>query len=637
MAAETGERPLLRGLRTVGGALGDIRANLRRLAATDLLYKVIAVAVLLPAIGLVFRLLIARGEGGNGLSDAEIASFLFTTVPGVIALVFLTALVIAVFALEMACLMTLGLAHARGTPLRVRDAFAHAFSRTFPVYRLAGLLVLRLLLIAAPFVAALGVTYWALLTAHDINYYLGDRPPQFWAAVVIGVVIVALLVVVLSRRVADWLLALPIVVFEGVLPIKAFGASVERMHGHRLAAAHAIIAWGAISLGVSWFVEASLRGSGRLIAPAFSGSMAALLLFIASYAIVWLFVSFAVGVLTAALLSQIVVRHYATAGLTDAMKLPAPFANALELEGKRLKVSWKLLLGGLALSVVLLAIFARWMMQTTWTDRPVLVIAHRGSSVTRPENTLASFQLAIEQKADFVELDVQESGDGVVLVNHDVDLMRDGNSPLKIWNTPAAQLQAIDIGRLFAPEFLHERVPSLAQVFALCKGKIKVDVELKDYGHDVMLEERVGAVVDSMGMADQIISMSLSQKMAVKMKQVRPTWDVGLLAAKIVGAPGGLPGDFLAVEKGNATRAFVRKAHAAGKPVYAWTVNDPQTMIRLIGFGVDGIITDNPALGRQVVDGYMAMSRPEKLYIFVMTRLGAREDMVQDPEKEERP
>ncbi len=77
---------------------------------------------------------------------------------------------------------------------------------------------------------------------------------------------------------------------------------------------------------------------------------------------------------------------------------------------------------------------------------PVLVIAHRGSSATAPENTLAAFRLAAEQRADFVELDVQESADGQVLVVHDSDLMKVGANPARIWDLDAATLRTIDIG-----------------------------------------------------------------------------------------------------------------------------------------------------------------------------------------------
>jgi glycerophosphoryl diester phosphodiesterase len=85
-----------------------------------------------------------------------------------------------------------------------------------------------------------------------------------------------------------------------------------------------------------------------------------------------------------------------------------------------------------------------------------------------------------------------------------------------------------------------------------------------------------------------------------------------------------------------ATRSFIRTAHAAHKPVYVWTVNDPQRMIRMIGLGVDGLITDRPALAREVLARYDDMTQAERLLLFAMTRLGVRKE-ISEPEEAVRP
>src|SRR6185436_9999652 len=151
-------------------------------------------------------------------------------------------------------------------------------------------------------------------------------------------------------------------------------------------------------------------------------------------------------------------------------------------------------------------------------------------------------------------------------------------------------------------QFAAERVPTLAQALAACKGVSRVDVELKDYGHNQRLEERVVEIIEAAGMQNAIVTMSLSRGMVEKMKRLRPTWTSGLLSAKAVGDLSGVAADFLAVEKSMATRRFIRKAHRAGKPVYVWTVDDPARMIRMMGLGVDGLITNRPGVARDVLD-----------------------------------
>jgi glycerophosphoryl diester phosphodiesterase len=132
---------------------------------------------------------------------------------------------------------------------------------------------------------------------------------------------------------------------------------------------------------------------------------------------------------------------------------------------------------GVAATAVLAALgFAGLAFLTTPGDRPVLVIAHRGSSAIAPENTLAAFRLAAEQGTDFVELDVQESADGEVVVVHDSDLMKVGGDARKIWEADAAALRTIDIGSHTGARFSGERVPTLAESLAVCKGRCRVVV-----------------------------------------------------------------------------------------------------------------------------------------------------------------
>jgi glycerophosphoryl diester phosphodiesterase len=128
-------------------------------------------------------------------------------------------------------------------------------------------------------------------------------------------------------------------------------------------------------------------------------------------------------------------------------------------------------------------------------------------------------------------------------------------------------------------------------------------------------------------MQDHIVTMSLSRGMVEKMKRLRPDWTSGLLAAKAVGDLSRLPVDFLAVESRMATRSLIRSAQAAGKPVYVWTINNPSRMIQMIGLGVDGLITNRPALAKEVIARYQKMTHAQRLSLFVMTRLGASEEV----------
>ena len=202
--------------------------------------------------------------------------------------------------------------------------------------------------------------------------------------------------------------------------------------------------------------------------------------------------------------------------------------------------------------------------------------------------------------------------------------MKVGGTAMKIWETDAAQIRAVDVGSHAGPQFSGERVPMLAEALAVCKDRSRVIVELKSYGHDQRLEERVAAVVEAAGMENDCIFMSLDHGMVGRMKRLRPSWRSGVLAAKALGDLTSLRADFLAVEATMATRRFVRRARRAGQDVYVWTVNDPASMLAAMSHGVDGLITDKPALARRVVERRAQMSDAQRLLVALLVRLGAR-------------
>ncbi|MEM9659281.1 MAG: glycerophosphodiester phosphodiesterase, partial [Planctomycetota bacterium] len=286
------------------------------------------------------------------------------------------------------------------------------------------------------------------------------------------------------------------------------------------------------------------------------------------------------------------------------------------------KITKRKLLWGAGIAVVAAAALGALLVHNVRFDDDAIVIAHRGAAGSAPENTLASVREALEEKADMVEIDVQETADGEVAVIHDSDLMKIAGVNLKIWDATTAQLADIDVGSHFDPEFAEERIPLLADVLQLCQGKAKVNIELKYYGHDEDLERRVAKIVEDNDMQDQIVLMSLKYDAVKKMKSLRPEWTVGLLTATSVGDLTQMEADFLAVNTGLVDGAFIRRAHRSGKDVYAWTVNDSTEMLRLLGLGVDGLITDYPGRARQALATRAGLNAAERLLLDVAFRFG---------------
>ena len=212
-----------------------------------------------------------------------------------------------------------------------------------------------------------------------------------------------------------------------------------------------------------------------------------------------------------------------------------------------------------------------------------------------------------------------------MLFRSDADFMRVGQDPRKIWEIPWSSVSQIPNGAWFGTEFEAERVASLEELLRVTGDRVQVNIELKTYGHGQQLEERVIEIVERMGMVDQIVLMSLDRPTVEKLKGLRPDWNIGLLAAVSIGDLTRLDADFLAVNAKNATHGFVRRAHGSGKDVLVWTVNHPAQMSAMMSLGVDGIITDEPALARDIMQQRAEMTPVERLLVSTGARLGVVE------------
>jgi glycerophosphoryl diester phosphodiesterase len=330
----------------------------------------------------------------------------------------------------------------------------------------------------------------------------------------------------------------------------------------------------------------------------------------------WGVVNLIFTLVNASMLALLVIRLYERLGIaSDAELSGVDPPERIMAEGSGRRMSTAMVLGLLALTTILAGLVGHLLINRVSLEDDVVVIAHRGAAGGAPENTLASVALALEHRADIVEIDVQETADGEVVVIHDSDLMKVGGNPMKVWEATFDEIRAVDVGSWFGPEFTGQRVPTLEEVLETCRDRAMVDIELKYYGHDQMLEQRVSDIVEQTGMADQVIAMSLKGDAVGKMKGIRPDWEVGLLTARAVGDLTTAEADFLAVHVGMANSAFIRRAHQAGKNVYVWTVNDRLNMSRMMSRGVDGVITDHPALAKLVLAERAEMSTAERLLV----------------------
>ena len=594
------------------------------MVTTDLAYKVLAFVVLTPLSALLLQMLV-RLSGQKALSDQDILFFFLRPV-GWVTLIAAGAVVVGLVAMELAALMIIGFGAAEGRQVRVVEALVATLHQATGILRVTARMIGLILMVAAPFLAVVGAAYLFLLTEHDINFYLTFKPPEFWIAVGFAVLAVGALLAILSRMVSGWLYAVPLLLFEGVAPSQALSESSRRTAGHRWWIAMWILAWVLFGLVLSAVVTGPINLLGRLLLPRFAENLTLLVPVLGTVTLLWGLANLAVNVLLTALFGLLLVRLYLQRGDRGQARLPVSAADNQVGKKARLKLTRGRVIGGALVVVAVAALIGGLALSKINFEDRCEVTAHRGASGAAPENTMAAVERAIADGADFVEIDVQETSDGVVVVAHDSDFMKVANDGTKIWDARWGHLQELDIGSWFAPEFADQRVPSLAQVLDACMGKAKVNIELKYYGHDEQLEERVIALVEERDMASDVVIMSLKLEGVEKFQALRPDWTVGLLSAVALGDLTRLDVDFLAVSSRLATPYFVRAAHKAGKKVYVWTVNDVIGMSTYLSRGVDSLITDEPVRALEVIAQRAELSSAERLLVELAALFGLRSD-----------
>ncbi|MRX74065.1 glycerophosphodiester phosphodiesterase [Bacillus lacus] len=232
------------------------------------------------------------------------------------------------------------------------------------------------------------------------------------------------------------------------------------------------------------------------------------------------------------------------------------------------------------------------------------IVAHRGASGYAPENTMAAFEKAVKMKADFVEVDVQMSKDGELVLIHDVTVDRTTDGSGHVADLTYQQLRKLDAGSWFGSEFTGERIPTLDELLDKYRGKTGLLIELKAPWLYPGIEEKVAEALKKRNMHKpkngKIIVQSFDFQSMKTFHQLLPQIPVGLL----IYLPQDLTDEALIKHSHYASyvnpslnlvnKDLVNKVHTYGMKIQSWTVRNPEQVQPLLDAGVDGIITDFP-------------------------------------------
>jgi len=239
-------------------------------------------------------------------------------------------------------------------------------------------------------------------------------------------------------------------------------------------------------------------------------------------------------------------------------------------------------------------------------SRP-LVIAHRGASGDRPENTLSAFQLAVEQRADMIETDLHLSRDDAIVIRHDPDLASLGLQRA-IRATELAQIRSLDAGA-------GETIPILDEVLDRFGSKIAFNLEIKSGSDGAYpgLEAAALGAVESRGLLASTLFSSFCDGVLARLRALSPTARLAVLVSRrrsrgVLERARAVGAEALNPWFGLASAGFIDLAHADGFAVYPYTVDALAEMRRCLEAGVDGLFTNHPDRLRELLDASLPNS-----------------------------
>lgn len=231
------------------------------------------------------------------------------------------------------------------------------------------------------------------------------------------------------------------------------------------------------------------------------------------------------------------------------------------------------------------------------------ISAHRGDSKHFPENTMPAFASAIDNGADWIELDVQEAMDGTVIVMHDSSFRRTTGIKKNVWELSYLEIRNFNAGKAFSDDYEDAYIPTLEEVINFTKGKIKLNIEIKPSGHEKNLEYSVARLISLYEIEDECIVSSFSANSLKKIKAENPDIKTGYIMSMAMGNLGSIEyADVFSINSVFISKMLVDSVHNSGREIFAWTVNSKSEILKMQKYDVDNIITDNPKYAGNVLD-----------------------------------
>lgn len=585
-------------------------------------FRVLNFVVLAPVVTLWMNWAVSM-SGNASVSNFELIEL--ATNPWSAVLVY-TAIIfsIALLFFEQSGLLIISDAAQRGRRMHISEVVMSASSRWPQVLQLVAWGLGFVTVVAIPFGVVGFTLFKTFLGEQDINYYLDERPPEYYQFAVIAGGLILVLAGICLFVGLRFFFCVPACVLGGKSARESMSWSWQASREKKIAIIRLFGVWFGSMFLIAAFIGLLVQLCEWLLF-AWAGdrlgqisiSIAAIFFMNSLSGAILSFVGVTTGVL-------VMYRLYRQAlDINDEHEGVSTLPLEEPADGEH--VPWFarrfVILGVLAGVVLVSGLSSYGLVKSALDEREIAVTAHRGDVTRAPENSLPAIQFAIDLNCEYVEIDVQQTSDRQVVLCHDVDFLRIAGDPRKVWNLTLEEVKSLDIGSRYSPDFQGEQVPTLAEVFDLADGKIKVNIELKPTAEQPELVGLVVELIQEYDFHDQCIVSSLNHRALAEVRKLDPKIRLCANISVSVGKIGTLDVEALSISAANLDRKMVDNYQSRGYEVHAWTINDEPTMRRFIEIGVDNILTDEPALLQQLIEERESLEPVQRVLLRFRTLL----------------
>lgn len=574
-----------------------LKRNFRAVVIFEIIFKITAATLLSSLIMLLLKLSI-KWSGLRYVTERNISQYLLS--PATIAIIFAIILILILYTLlEITCIIISYDASRKNEKITVIDVFTSGIKKIVSLFKPSGIPIILLTGVLIP-LSGLPIFSGALTDLNIPSLTMGTviREKYFYISL--------FLMILLAVFSLFYILVLHQIIIYNQNLVVSFKTTIKLLKRRKLKAIGIVCIWYVVIAISLIALYAVIIGIVSLIVKLFNTPDYGLVVFLSVLRALNIVIVFAFSCLAEPLIISILSALFFRLKQVNNEIIDSSSYYTFNIKNRRMINHRILPIVFVVTFIINMAYLSSIIKNSLFDDiemlRVVDITAHRGSSFFAPENTLKGIEMSITQMADFAEIDVHETSDGTVVLLHDDNLKRTTDFNSKIWDITYEDVSKLDAGSWFSGEFAGEKVPTLDEVIKYAKGKINLNIEIKASSYEPDLVSSVVKIIEDNNFEDNCVVTSFSYSVIKKVKQLNPSVKTGLISSMILGNYSiSSSADCMSINYLYITKESVEEMHKNGIKVIAWTVNNKDTMKRMLDYGVDNIISDNPVVAREVV------------------------------------